>query len=444
MRKFLIFSLLIAMGVLFAVDLVTSTTIGYPDAKKVLNMATTIWYSPQSPSESMKEYLIKVWAEWARLNPEWKVNLTVLSGTISERMTKLLQMCQMGNPPDVGPVDSFWLSRFYDYLQPLDEFFSEEEINDFFPTFLKMMRDPKTGELKALWLNTDVRVLFYRKDLIPEPPKTWNELIKIAKDLKSKHPEILPLVFPASRAEGCMMTFILPLFWQQGGKLVDEKGKPIFFEGENKEYMINVFKLAKKLVDEGVLAPQSVNIAHEPEINQLLPAGNIAMFLGGNWQYADLEQYIGEEGQKKWGMAMIPLIEGAKSPKTAAGGWTFGVFTKDKEKQAAAVRLLYKTWISAYAQYRWAVWGIKPGVPVKFVPVRKSVYDDFKAMQSENMQVIMELLKYAGLRPGAPIYPTISSELSAALSEVVAAGADPEKVLEKAWKNVLRAYEKLK
>ena len=78
-------------------------------------------------------------------------------------------------------LNSFFLSRFYQYLQPLDRFYGPDQVNDFVAFARNGMRGPD-GKLRALWVNTDVRVLHYRKDLVSDPPKTWDELIAQASD----------------------------------------------------------------------------------------------------------------------------------------------------------------------------------------------------------------------------------------------------------------------
>jgi multiple sugar transport system substrate-binding protein len=41
--------------------------------------------------------------------------------------------------------------------------------------------------------------------------------------------------------------------WQQGGVLLDERGRPIFAEGENAERMLNVLRFLRRTVRRGRL-----------------------------------------------------------------------------------------------------------------------------------------------------------------------------------------------
>ncbi len=82
----------------------------------------------------------------------------------------------------------------------------------------------------GIWYTTDVRFLYYRKDLIETPPTTWDELLAVCEEIKDD--VTYPYVFQAQRDEGTMTNSILPFFYGQGAKLFDEDGNPVFGEGE--------------------------------------------------------------------------------------------------------------------------------------------------------------------------------------------------------------------
>jgi multiple sugar transport system substrate-binding protein len=56
-----------------------------------------------------------------------------------------------------------------------------------------------------------------------------------------------------------------------------------------------------------------------------------------------------------------------------------------------------------------------------------------------NKQFI-SMLSYARVRPGAPIYATVSNELGVAISEVIAGQKTPEQALDDAWQKVQQEY----
>src|SRR3546814_11531406 len=46
---------------------------------------------------------------------------------------------------------------------------------------------------------------------------------------------------------------ILSMFWGLGGEMVDDAGKPIFFEGDTRDALEQVYSLYKELVDTGLM-----------------------------------------------------------------------------------------------------------------------------------------------------------------------------------------------
>ena len=138
-------------------------------------------------------------------------------------------------------------------LQPLDAFFTKEEIDDLFPFIREGITGPD-GHIYAWWWGTDLRVLYYNKDLVPTPPQTWDELQAAA--LEAAESGVDGVLFNGGRWEGTTFDW-LANFWAQGGELVDDSGKPIFGEGENREKMLKALNYFKGLVDSGA-APKRV------------------------------------------------------------------------------------------------------------------------------------------------------------------------------------------
>ena len=57
------------------------------------------------------------------------------------------------------------------------------------------------NELYAAPFNTNTQLLWYRKDLVPKPPETWDEMIEVAEGLK----EAGKIQVQAERYEGYMV-----------------------------------------------------------------------------------------------------------------------------------------------------------------------------------------------------------------------------------------------
>jgi len=408
-------------------DLVTEQRIGNPDAEITLTMTVLPSSYWTTPYESRANYLESAYQEWAEAHPNVKIEVTTLSTNIGEAMVKLIEQARVGNAPDLVNVDSFFLPRFYDYLQPIGKYISQERLNDYFP-FVREGMTNNDGQVVAIWPETDVRGLYYRTDLVPNPPKTWDELVTMASKI-SKEENLAGYLFPAGRGEGTTFS-MLPFFWAQGGSLIDENGRPIFGEGQNRQYMLNILNFFQRLIESGASPGKVTQFRTLGEFNSEVAARAVAMFPGGNWQKNMFYDILPKDEADQWEIAPFPQIrKGINS--SGSGGWAWGVFTKDEAKKEAAVSFVQ----SVYENPKWH----EIAGPL---PSWKSAYEKYPYF-SENKyaQKFASFLEFSNARPGLPIYTTISSELQVAVSEVVTGQTEPAAALDTAWNNVMREYE---
>jgi multiple sugar transport system substrate-binding protein len=375
--------------------------------------------SPKSAVPAVREYFQSHIEAWVKAHPDVMLDVSFNSSDINASMTRMQEQAVAGRAPDVAMLDSFFLSRFYQYLQPLDRFYGPDQVNDFVGFARNGMRGPD-GKLKALWVNTDVRVLNYRKDLVSTPPKTWDELIALAAELSKRG--LTGYLYPGGRGEGTVMEH-LPMFWAQGGELVDESGKPVFGAGKNRVSMLNVLNFVKRTVDSGASPNRVVNYRFEADMYPEILQGKVAMFLGGSWM---VQQLHGLGDKNDWGIAPIPLMTSG-DPVTAAGGWTYAVFTQDAKKQALIIDLVNSLVAGPDAM-------AASTAALGNLPTRTSVaHGDYAYVKTPMVQAYLDLLRYGRARPGATIYPSISTELQVAISDVITGQQTPEAALDQAW-----------
>ncbi|MGO7859864.1 ABC transporter substrate-binding protein, partial [Rhizobium ruizarguesonis] len=72
--------------------------------------------------------------------------------------------------------------------------------------------------------------------------------------------------FNVGRWEGTTFDW-LANYWALGGKLVDDSGKPVFCEGENKEKFLKALNYFKYLVDSGAAPKRVSTIANYDDMN---------------------------------------------------------------------------------------------------------------------------------------------------------------------------------
>jgi len=414
---------------------VTSDRIGNPDAPIVITWRVQGGYSLQSTSEARVNYLKKASEEWARRHPNVRIDLQVFGGSTDVAMTKLLLEAKEGRAPDISQIDSFYVPRFYDYLPNMDQYFTKEEINDWFDYCREEAMIGPEGHLRSLWFTTDVRCFWYRKDLVPTPPKTWGELIEMASRISKQEQGVWGLVYPAGRGEGTMMEAFLPGFWSLGGLLVDETGRPIFGEGKNREAALKVLNFIKETIDSGATPLQVVEYLGSAQMDSLVVAGQAAMLLSGNGQRKRFVEILEPQEYEKWEVAPLPMPEGGFVTSTA-GGWNWGFFSEDPVKRALAIDFI----LDVYAGFKGSPGWCEAG---GYLPPRKSVYEYYHYFASDpEIRKFMEYLETAKARPGTVIYPEISRQIQIAVGEVIIGTKSPEEALQTAWEDVLHAYEK--
>ncbi|WP_413376009.1 extracellular solute-binding protein [Alkalihalobacillus sp. 1P02AB] len=389
-----------------------------------LRWTTSTGYSPQSSISGTANYISEKVSEFEADFPNVDLNIDIQSSNIDEAMSRLIEQANTGRAPDVAAIDGYLFQRYIDYLQPLDDLMEEYgiDIDDFLPFVQDVVTGPD-GKVYGLYMGTDTRVLFYNSEVISEPPTTWDEAIELSLELQEEGYN--GLLFPGGRGEGASITTLWPLFWAQGGELVDEEGRPVFGEGENREKMLNVLSTIEEAVKAGAAPQRLAGYGSENDLNEEIATGSTAMFLGGNWQQTFLRETLGEEEFAKWNVAPLPQLEDGLSG-TAAGGWTWGIFTDDEEKKRAAFDLIARLFITEQAMGEFQ--SIHGGLPT-----RVSVYDSEYYEGTRFSSLFRDYLEDANVRPSSTHYNTISIQMQIALSDIISGNKTAEAALDEAW-----------
>jgi multiple sugar transport system substrate-binding protein len=410
-------------------ELVTVDRIGSADAPKTMTFRINADQSNGSSTPGQAEGFTKLYQKFAEKHPEWQINIEHYTPDIGSEHAKMLEQARAGRAPDCAAVDSFQLALFIKQgaLAPIDEYFSKEEIDDLFP-FIKAGITGPDGKIYAWWWNTDLRVLYRNKDLVPKAPQTWDELKTAALEaVKTGAPE--GLLFNGGRWEGTTFDW-LAHFWSQGGKLVDDSGKPIFGEGENREKMLRALNFYKDLVDSGAAPKRVATIVTYDDFNAAAIAGTAAMFEGGHWQHFQLKEAMAPDQFAKWEASELPGPT-SEQRSTGTGGWTLAALSKDPEKVKLCMDLVREVYVGPANEV------------MGQLPTRKTLFQNLEAFKDPFFGKMNEYLVHGQARPGVPIYPEISNQIQIMMGEVLSGTKQPEAALDDAWARVNEAYAKL-
>ena len=416
-------SLALLPAAILADELVTPIRIGRADAPLVITMWAQPDYSHLAARQGIADAFHDIFAEWARARPDVAVEISVMPA-LELHKAKLLLAAGAGRLPDVASVDSFWMPLFREggHVQPLNPEWTAEERADFMPFAIDTLSDA-SGNVYGMWHGTDCRLLFYRKDLVPTPPATWDELLETAGRI-AKERGISGYLYNAGRWEGTVFDH-LPMFWAQGGELVDADGRPVFGEPPHRERMASVLAFLRDTVKTGA-SPRAVLAGNDyKQLSAAAIAGDVAMFLGGNWQLRELQDGLPPAELARWDIAPIPQRT-AGTRATGTGGWIWVVFAKEEARRRAAIDLI--RFIESPAHVA------RIEEHTGHLPVRRSLYRDYPLFRDDPwLARFGAMLADARARPAVSIYPALSEQLQTAIGAAVAGTETPEAAVDRAF-----------
>src|SRR3954464_12019492 len=194
-----------------AQELVTPVRVGRPEAATTL----TVWAQQDSSHLAARPAIPNVFTDvfthWARAHPDTQLRISVMPG-LELHKAKLQLAAAAGRLPDVASIDSFWLPLLKRDVQPLDAYWPADDRRDFLPFTIQTLSDP-AGHVYGLWHETDCRLLYYRKDLLPHAPRSWAELLDVASRI-SREKKIAGYLYNAGRWEATVFDH-LAMFWAQ-------------------------------------------------------------------------------------------------------------------------------------------------------------------------------------------------------------------------------------
>jgi multiple sugar transport system substrate-binding protein len=401
-------------------DLITPIRVGRADAPLTLNVWAQPDYFHLAARPAIANAFTIVLDDWARAHAGVQLHVSVMPG-LELHKTKLQLASAAGRLPDLASIDSYWLPLFANDVQPMEPYWPVEDRGDFLPFTIQTLSDP-AGHVLGLWHETDCRVLFYRKDLVPVPPRTWSELLDTASRV-AREQKMSGYLYNAGRWEGTVFDH-LAMFWAQGGELVDRDGRPILGEEPNRGAMLRVLGFLRDTIQRGASPRAVLGHTDYQQLTGAAVAGDAAMFLGGNWQVKDLQTGLSPAEFAKWDIAPIPQAN-ANTRSTGTGGWVWVVFAKDPERQRAAVEFIRDVEAPAHAA--------RISEATGHLPVRRSVYRDFPLFSQDSWyRRFGDMLVDGHARPTALIYPAMSQQLQLAIGAVVSGEKTPEQALAEA------------
>jgi multiple sugar transport system substrate-binding protein len=255
------------------------------------------------------------------------------------------------------------------------------------------------GKLYAAPINSNTELLWYRKDLVPTPPKTWNEMIddaiKLAKQGKPHYIEE-----QGAKYEGLTVWFN-SLVDSAGGGILTKNNKVIV--GHSTQIAAQIMR---RLADSPAADP-GLNVAQEGPSDTAFDQGKAAFEINYPFVWSSAKA-TGPSVFKHMGYALFPSVVPGTKPKVSIGGYNLGVSAYSTHPALAfdAVKCL----VQAKNQRRDA---IKGGL----APVLSSIYDEPAFAKAYPFHALIKAqLEDFGIRPQTPAYADVTLAIQDALS----------------------------
>lgn len=339
-------------------------------------------------------------ARFGAAHPEIAVELHPTPDAADLRHQLYVQWLNAGAAePDVLQIDTIWTAEFAaaGWLLPLDRF--SPDVDGFFAATVAANR--WNGALFALPWFADVGMLFYRTDLVPKPPQTFDELRAFAAEAQRDHGIDAGIVWQGARYEGLVTTFLERL-GGTGGRILSPDGDVVV---DSPESVAALGTLQRELA-EGV-APPAVLSYHEEEARLVFQNGR-AVFMR-NWPYALALLDDPSQSAVAGRVGIAPMPSGPGGRATAAlGGSQLAINARTRHPEVAYALVAYLT---APAQMR------ERAEVVGQYPTRPSLYDDpaMAAFLRAPAADIRQIVAAAEPRPVTPVYSELSERLQVEL-----------------------------
>ncbi len=272
--------------------------------------------------------------------------------------------------------------------------------------------------------STNVQLLWYRKSLTPEAPKTWDDVVAASEKLKSEDKPFV-IGITAAQYEGYVVGFNTILS-SLGGTLVNEDSTKVTVDDKT----VKALTILKDLATDG-LASKSLSNSQEPEVFAQMQSSEAAFTM--NWPYVlGAMRAADEKVADDLGVARIPEFAPGTPSRATLGGMNYAISKYSKHPDLAYEAAMCLR--SPESQLKGAL------SPAGNVPVIKSVFEQPEFEKAYPMKDdILSELQTAVPRPVTPLYQNISTIVSSTLSPP--ASIDPEKTADELKDKIQQAID---
>lgn len=393
----------------------------------------------RTPDEQATNWLKSVKKEFEKKHEDVTVKLSTITGSEGNYPSKkVLMMKSKDTAPDIIQEDSYQVKADAEagYLQSISDRVNNWSDWDKFYDSVKTGVTGGDGKVYGVPFSTDVRGLWYNKKVFekvgistPWEPENWEEVIDAAKKLKGEVEVPFWLNSGKAMGEATTMQSFLMLLTGTGSKLYDEDSGKWIIQSDG---FVDSLKFVDTIYENNLGPSLSWGITGQAGTKiaqQLMPKGEVGIALDGNWMSGNWV----EDGAVPWpewnetyGFTAMPTQDGQEPGKsTVSGGWTLAIPAKADKKDLA--------W--EFIKLATSKENLRYGT--QLTP-RKDIAKLDEYLQITYQEKMTNLLEYTHFRPSYSMYPTVSTNIQAAVEAVTTDSMTPEEAMERFSNDIKR------
>jgi multiple sugar transport system substrate-binding protein len=372
--------------------------------------------------------------ELRKRHPEMQIEVDFNQLQYPNERTEFLNAMTNSTPVDIMSVDQIWLGEFAGkgLLTDLTQYIKNwnRSASDWYE--VNWDRGSYNDKTYGIWLWTDVRGMYYWKDMLeesgvdPSMLRTWDGYIIAAKKLNSTLNE--------KGIEGMHLTgashspdLWYPYLWMLGGNIVEQKaGHPTkgtyWFPAYNGSEGVQALQFLKNQVDAGIV-PQNNHSWGEEFVNRdfavMIEASHVPL-------YFQPEQP--KSVKEKVGFLPLPIPSAeSTSPTTMMGGWELSIPITSENKKLAweLITLIAEPKILA-------PWLAKYGYLPTQLAIGQGEFSNELRQYNPYYDEMISMVPTGLSRPSIPEYPEIADNVREAIDEVYYSKKQPNEALQDA------------
>ena len=342
-----------------------------------------------------------------------EVHLETIRGPLeTEAISDLaISSLLLGDAPfDALLMDVTWLPKYAaaGWLVPLDRWFTAADVEALASGAREGNR--YNNSLYRWPFTADMGLLYWRTDLMDQPPKTPEELVQISRALQQQKRVPLGYVWQGRQYEGLSCVFLEMIDGFGGFWMRPDEGEI----GLDQPAGVKATTWLRDLITSGV-SPQAVTNYAESEALQSFKMGDAAFMR--NWPYAWAELQKPDSAVQGNVAVTTMVAEEGVTPTSTLGSWGLALLQTSSHQEATAEAIRYLTSVDSQK---------KLYLGYGYTPTVQSLFLDPELMEvNPILPDLLEALERTKPRPQTPLYAQFSDVLQRDLNGVLTGNQSP-------------------